>query len=235
MNLVLLEPGEIDGARAAVGGRRARHIAEIHRAEPGKRLRVGMLGGKVGTALVASVSTEAVLFEDVALAEEPPPPSPCTLAIALPRPRVLHRVLGAAATFGIKRVFLFGSRRVEKSYWHSPVVAEGAIREQLVAGLEQGCDTVLPVVEQHRLFRPFVEDVLAGAAGESLRLVADPSGAEPCPRGVPQPVTLAIGPEGGFVDHELELLAAAGFRAVTLGARPLRVEQAFAVLIGRLF
>lgn len=235
MNLVLLEAAEIDGTRATVSGRRARHVAEIHRAEPGKRLRVGVLGGNAGTAVVASVSNEAVVFEDVELPDAPPPPVACTLALALPRPRVLHRVLGAGAAFGIKRILLFGSRRVEKSYWHSPVVAEGAIREQLLTGLEQGCDTILPVVEQHRLFRPFVEDVLAPASGESLRLVADPSGAEPCPRGVASPVTLAIGPEGGFVDYELDLLAANGFRAVTLGERPLRVEQAFAVLLGRLF
>ncbi len=235
MNLLLLDATEVDGSRATVGGRRARHVAEIHRAAPGKRLRVGVLGGTVGTAVVAAVSADAVVFEDVTLGDAPPPPVACTLALALPRPRVLHRVLGAAATFGIKRVFLFGSRRVEKSYWHSPVVAEAAIREQLVAGLEQGCDTILPVVEQHRLFRPFVEDVLVAAAGDSLRLVADPSGAEPCPRAVASPVTLAIGPEGGFVDYELDLLAAGGFRAVTLGERPLRVEQAFAVLLGRLF
>lgn len=235
MNLVLLEAAELDGTRATVGGRRARHIAGIHRAEAGKRLRVGVLGGTIGTAVVATVSSETVVFEDVVLGEPPPAAVACVLALALPRPRVLHRVLGAAATFGIKRIFLFGSRRVEKSYWHSPVVTDASIREQLLAGLEQGCDTVLPVVEQHRLFRPFVEDVLAAAAGESLRLVADPSGAEPCPRGVSSTVTLAIGPEGGFVDYELELLASNGFRAVTLGERPLRVEQAVAVLLGRLF
>lgn len=235
MNLVLLEPGEIHGTRATVAGRRARHIAEIHRASAGKSLRLGVLGGLVGTGVVTTVSKDEVVLDDVVLGEQPPPPVACTLALALPRPRVLHRVLGAAAAFGIKRIFLFGSRRVEKSYWQSPVVAADAVREQLVAGLEQGCDTVLPVVEQHRLFRPFVEDVLAGAAGESLRLVADPSGAEPCPRAVASPVTLAIGPEGGFVDYELDLLRANGFRAVTLGVRPLRVEHAFAVLLGRLF
>jgi RsmE family RNA methyltransferase len=234
MNLVLVEPEELDGARVRLGGRRARHIATIHRATVGKRLRVGVIGGAVGSGVVVSVSPEAVEL-DVELTDAPPPPMPCTLVLALPRPRVLHRVLGAAATFGIKRIALISSRRVEKSYWHSPVVADESIREQLLDGLEQGCDTVVPVVSKHQRFRPFVEDELHALAAGSLALVAEASGAEPCPRSDGRAVTLVVGPEGGFVDYELELLRTAGLRAVSLGTRPLRVEQAFAALLGRLF
>jgi len=234
MNLVLLEPGELGGGRATLGGRRARHIAEIHRATVGKRLRVGVIGGALGTGVVVSVQADAVVL-DVELDGPPPPPVPCILALALPRPRVLHRVLGAAAAFGLKRIALFGSRRVEKSYWQSPVLADEAIRAQLLEGLEQGGDTVLPMVTRHLRFRPFVEDELGALAAGSLALVADPSGAEPCPRADGAAVTLVVGPEGGFVDYELDLLRAAGFRAVTLGVRPLRVEHAFAALLGRLF
>jgi RsmE family RNA methyltransferase len=234
VNLVLVEPAELDGNRAVLGGRRARHIAEIHRAEEGRTLRVGVIGGNIGTAVVVHVSPEEVVL-DVALTDAPPPPVPCTLAIALPRPRVLHRVLGAAAAFGIKRIALFGSQRVEKSYWHSPVVADHSIRTQLLEGLEQGGDTILPEIEKHLRFRPFVEDRLTELARGTLALVADASGAEPCPRANGHDVTLVVGPEGGLVDFELELLGAAGLRRVTLGTRPLRVEHAFAMLLGRLF
>jgi RsmE family RNA methyltransferase len=201
-------------------------------------LRVGVIGGAVGSGVVTSVSPEVVELDvqlDAGPAGAPPPPLPCTLVLALPRPRVLHRVLGAAATFGIKRIALIASRRVEKSYWQSPVVGDDAIREQLLDGLEQGCDTMLPVVSKHLRFRPFVEDELGALAAGSLALVAEPTGAEPCPRAVDNAVTLVIGPEGGFVEYEIELLRSAGFQAVTLGTRPLRVEQAFAASLGRLF
>jgi RsmE family RNA methyltransferase len=237
MNIILLEPHELDGrtpARVVLGGRRAKHIATVHRATEGKQLRVGVIGGNVGTGTVVSVSAERVELE-VALGDAPPPPVDCTLAIALPRPRVLHRVVGSAAAFGIKRIVLFGSRRVEKSYWASPVVADDSIRELLLEGLEQGGDTILPIVEKHRLFRPFVEDRLTGLASGTLALVADASGDRPCPRANGAPVTLVVGPEGGLVDFELDLLRSAGLEAVTLGARPLRVEHAFAMLLGRLF
>ena len=47
-------------------------------------------------------------------------------------------------------------------------------------------------------------------------------------------VALAIGPEGGWVPFELELLAAQGFRPVSLGPRVLRVETVVPFLVGML-
>ena len=43
---------------------------------------------------------------EVALGEEPPPKLPLTLVLALPRPKVLNRVLASAASLGIGRVVL---------------------------------------------------------------------------------------------------------------------------------
>lgn len=243
MNLVLLDPRDLEQAGTVAGdpvgvavvrGVRARHIAEVHRAEVGRRLRVGVLGGRVGVGVVLCVTREAVELE-VTLDGDPPPALPCTLVLALPRPKVLRRVLGAAAAFGVKRIALIGTCRVEKSYWQSPLAEGGAIDDELRLGLEQGCDTILPVVTKHRLFRPFVEDELPALAAGSLALVAHPRAAGACPRAVAAAVTLAIGPEGGFVDFELGLMEAAGFTAVTLGDRPLRVEHAVAALLGRLW
>ena len=58
----------------------------------------------------------------------------------------------------------------------------------------------------------------------------------PCPRGpLERSVTLAIGPEGGFNDFEVEKLAAAGLEPVHLGGRILRVDAAVSALLGRLF
>jgi 16S rRNA (uracil1498-N3)-methyltransferase len=235
VNLVLLETAELDvqRGRAVVRGLRARHIASVHRAEPGRRLRVGVLGGRVGEGVVLSVRDDEVEF-DVTLDRDPPAPLPCTLVLAMPRPKVLRRVLGAVAAFGVKRIALLGALRVEKSYWQSPLASDDGIGEELRRGLEQGCDTVLPVVTRHRLFRPFAEDELPGLAAGTHAIVAHPRAARPCPRAVRHAVTLVVGPEGGFVDFELGLLEAAGCTPVTLGDRPLRVEHAVAALLGRL-
>ena len=109
-----------------------------------------------------------------------------------------------------------------------------SLRRQAILGLEQAKDTMLPSIEIRRLFRPFVEDELPALARGTLALVAHPHASAACPRAVGEPVTLAIGPEGGFVDAEIASLERAGFTAVSLGPRVLRVETAIAALLGRL-
>ena len=66
-------------------------------------------------------------------------------------------------------------------------------------------------------------------------LVGHPGDYPPCPRGLDEAVTLAIGPEGGWIPYEIDLLANAGLQPVQLGARILRVETAVTALLARLF
>ena len=108
------------------------------------------------------------------------------------------------------------------------------IRQELLRGLEQARDTVVPQVSLHRLFKPLVQDVLPALVEGTLGLVADPGAADACPRSLAGAATLAVGPEGGFIPYEVELLQASGFRPVTLGPRILRVEHAVTALLARL-
>ena len=119
-------------------------------------------------------------------------------------------------------------------------MSEENLLAQCILGLEQARDTTLPAIEVRRLFRPFVEEELPFIANESLArdslaLVAHPTAIAECPRHVARPVTLAIGPEGGFIDREIASLERIGFTPVALGPRILRVETAVASVIGRLF
>lgn len=235
MNLLLLDDADFLAAdRARLGGRRLRHVREVHRATAGDRLRVGRLNGPVGTAIVAALDDEALVLSDIHLDLAPPAAAPLRLLLALPRPKALRRVLQGAAAFGVKDIVLLNGWRVEKSFWASPALAPAALREQLVLGLEQGGDTMLPRVALRRRFKPFVEDELPGLLVNSRGLVAHPPAAIPCPRAVAAHVTLAVGPEGGFIPYEVEALARAGCVPVSLGPRPLRVEQAVPALLGRL-
>ena len=110
-----------------------------------------------------------------------------------------------------------------------------SIEDELILGLEQGKDTVLPQPILEKRFKPFVEDRLPELSANSLRLVAHPIAEQHCPRDVQQAVTLAIGCEGGFIPYEVDLLAQQGFVPVELGERILRVETAVTALIARLF
>ncbi len=236
MNLLLLEEGEIDASgEARLSGRRARHAAEVLRATAGDTLSVGLLGGRMGSARVLSSAPDALALR-ATLDLEPPPPSPVELLLALPRPKILRKVLQSAASMGVKRLVLLGTYRVEKSYFGSPLLAPEAIREELRLGLEQGKDTVLPEVLLFRFFKPFVEDHLDRLFPGAARLVAHPSAAAPLarlPRSGGPRALLAIGPEGGFTAYEAETLAARGFVPFSLGPRVLRVDAAVPYAVGQ--
>jgi RsmE family RNA methyltransferase len=235
VNLLLLDETEIDPAgEARLTGRRALHVATVLRVEPGERILVGRIGGLLGEGLVRSASREAVVLA-VQLDRPPPPPSPVALLLALPRPKILRKVLQCAAAMGVKRVALLGSYRVEKSYFASPLLDPTALREELLLGLEQGRDTALPVVSIHRFFKPFVEDRLDETFPGATRLLAHPVGAPPIEALAPPSgsAVVAIGPEGGWTPYEAEALGAHGFAPFSLGPRPLRVDQAVPFAVGQ--
>ena len=235
MNLVLLFDDDfLSGEKVRLVGRRLEHVRGVHRAELGDELTVGHLGGAMGRGLITRLDNDC-LEMDVVLDQPPPPKLPLRLILALPRPKVLNRVIASATSQGVARIDLVNAWRVEKSYWKSPQLGEENLRLQRILGLEQAKDTGLPDLHLHRLLRPFVEDELPTIAKDTLALVAHPGAVVPCPRGLNQPVTLAIGPEGGFIPAEVELLARSGFQPVSLGDRILRVETAVAALVARLF
>src|SRR5688572_32723066 len=104
MNLVLLEPSDfIDQNRVRLDGRRLLHVNEVHRATEGKRLRVGLVNGMVGEGTVERIDSTA-LEMSIQLKEDPPKPLPVRLVLALPRPKVLNRMIAAAASMGIPEI-----------------------------------------------------------------------------------------------------------------------------------
>jgi RsmE family RNA methyltransferase len=235
VNLLLLEDADfIAPDRVVLRDRRLKHMQEVHRAEVGDSLRVGRIDGLLGSAeLLRLESHEAELR--ITLDRAPPAKLPLTLILALPRPKMLRRVFQTVATMGVSKVILVNSYRVEKSFWQTPFLEPQAIREQLILGLEQARDSVLPEIIIEKRFKPFVEDRLPQLVDGSLGLVGHPGDFPACPRAVTEPVTLAIGPEGGWIPYEVDLLSKAGLQPVQLGERILRVETAVTALLARLF
>ena len=236
MNLILLfQEDFIDNTDVVrLQGRRLKHALEVHRASVGDELCVGVLNGKIGVGKVTLLS-QTLLEMEVRLERAPPPALPLMLILALPRPKVLRRVLRSVSAMGVKKIILLNCFRVEKSFWQSPFLNESSVKEQLILGLEQARDTVLPEVLLRPLFKPFVEDDVPTFVKGTLSLVAHPTATVPCPCDVKRAVTLAIGPEGGFIPYEVEKLFACEFTAVHMGERILSVETAVPALIARLF
>lgn len=236
MNVILLSPDDLlANTRACIKNpRQLEHIKNVHGAAIGDQLKVGLIGGNLGTGLVTELSNEAI-YLDIDLQQPPPAALPLTLVLGLPRPKMMRRILQTVATLGVKELHLINSYRVEKSYWQTPFLEEQAIYEQMILGLEQGCDTQLPNVYLHKRFKPFVEDELPAIIAGTRALVAHPYTAIACPSQIDYALSLAVGPEGGFIPYEIDLLEKCGFEAVHLGERIMRVETAVPYLLGRLF
>lgn len=235
MNLLLLTGADfISAERVRINDRRLLHLNAVHKASIGQTLRAGLLGGLQGQATLLSINDDTAELQ-VDFHTPPPAKLPITLLLALPRPKMLRRTLQTIASMGVARLVLINSYRVEKSFWQTPFLQPEAIREQLILGLEQARDTVLPELILAPRFKPFVEDQLPALAANTRGLIAHPGDYPACPRALNEPVTLAIGPEGGWIPYEVELLSKAGLQPVQLGDRILRVETAVPALLARLF
>jgi len=234
MNLIILfEEDFINNNKVRLSGRRLKHVISVHRAEVGDTLRVGLLNGKIGKGLITELNNE-VLEMDVELTTHSPSPSNIQLILAMPRPKALKRIIQDATTMGVKKMYIIKTWRVEKSFLNSPILLQERLFEHMILGLEQAKDTILPQIEVIKLFKPFVEDQVPNIIKGTRAIVAHPTSQKECPRNVTMPVTLAIGPEGGFIPYEVEMLERQGFEAVNLGDRIMRVETAIPMILGRL-
>ncbi|MCU0858581.1 MAG: 16S rRNA (uracil(1498)-N(3))-methyltransferase [Pontiellaceae bacterium] len=235
MNLILIQSGEPDSeGRVRLGDARAEHILGVLHATPGKSLRVGLLNGPCGCALVEEICGRDVILRCDFEATVPSRPA-VDLLLALPRPKVMKRLWAQLAALGVGRIILTNAEKVERFYFDSHVLEPDFYNAHLIEGLQQAGDTLLPDVQIVRQLKPFLEDDLDGLFPmHGTRLLADPSGKEGCGdifQRSENRVFLAVGPEGGWTQYELELFAAHGFQMFNAGPRILRTDTAVVGLV----
>lgn len=240
MNLILIASEEINEKNIVIlQDRRSDHIINILGRGCGDRVRIGLLNGPIGSGRILDLAPGKpgrVALEIAA--DGPPPPRPqVDLILALPRPIMLKRILAQAVAIGVDRIFLINAGRVEKSFFQASLLKDRNYLPCLHAGLEQAVDTRVPELSIHKGFKAFVEDQLPVIGRQALGLLAHPGG-RPLLEMVSPPLTgrivLAVGPEGGWLDYEIDRFKEQGFIPFSAGPRILRVETAIAVLLGQL-
>lgn len=231
--LILPKTAFVDNTAQITDTAQLAHIKTVLKANVGDTLKIGQLGGYLGMGKIQKLD-ETCLLTDVCLDIAPPPKLGVTVILALPRPKVLRRLILDMTAFGVGHIILVNSVRTDKSYWSSPLLAR--LDEFIIEGLQQGVDSVPPVITLAKRFKPFVQDELPSLIQHKSAVVFHPYAQMSFGDFVGQhdlPKVVVIGAEGGFVSYEIELLGGVGVQAITLGDRILRTESAVNAVLGR--
>jgi RsmE family RNA methyltransferase len=243
MNLLLFESNEIKSDNTVcIRDRRSEHIIKILGCKPGNTIRAGVVNGPVGTGEIISImgmgKNAEVVLRFSAQGAQPERPA-VDLILGMVRPIMLKRLLAQVTSLGVGRIFLIKSNRVEKSFFEAGILEDENYRAYLIQGLEQAKDTRLPQVTIHKRFRPFIEDFIPTIAKKYSRmLVAHPEAREGLKQTVDNEINgralLAVGPEGGWVDFEIQKFIEQAFIPVSMGSRVLRTDTAVVALLSQL-
>ncbi|WP_425918924.1 16S rRNA (uracil(1498)-N(3))-methyltransferase [Acinetobacter sp. TSRC1-2] len=234
MNIVLLDPRQTESEIWTVSAKRQlEHLKQHIDVQVGDSLKVGIRGGKRYLTEIVEVTEQVIKLKPIK-EEVVPEKLPVTLIVAMPRPKVLRRLIMDSVTLGVERIILLHSYRVDKSYWQTPFLQQ--LGQYVTLGLEQAGDTIAPQIEIYKRFKPFVEDILPSLINaECPAYVAHPYADMKMPFAIDHSCSIVIGPEGGFIPYEIDLLIKNGCQAVSLGNRIIRTETVIAYVLGRLF
>ena len=106
MNLILLEPAELDHAGIVnLTGNRSAHLIHVLKIGEGDEVRIGVVDGPIGMGTVTSVADGSVGLR--CNFERTVPSRPAVdLLLAVPRPKVLRRLWAQLAALGVGRIVL---------------------------------------------------------------------------------------------------------------------------------
>ena len=217
--------------RLAVGGADYRYLARVLRLGPGAELTLFDGRGQEARARIADIDGsrgELVLEAEPPEARQATAAIAITLLVALLKAEKMDLVVQKATELGVARIVPVRAARSVVRLDAARATSRVARWRKIAREAARQCGRVgLPEVEEPRDLRDALveapEDAwkaifFEGARASSLRaaLPAKPAKA----------VVLAIGPEGGFEEAEVELAREAGFDVVGLGPRILRAETA---------
>lgn len=238
MNLLLLpENISSQGVMTIDQPRHIQHLHQVLKVTQGDIIKCGIRQGERFLAEIQSLDEHCAKITAITsnnFIAQPPQKLPVTLIIALPRPKVLRRIVQDATAMGVQKIVIMHSYHVDKSYWSSPILQQ--LDDAVVLGLEQAQDTICPEIIFEKRFKPFVEDRLAKWINVNRpAYVAHPYAQTSLPFHIQHECILIVGCERGFIPYEIDLLQKIGCQVCQFGSRILRTENSVSYALGRLF
>lgn len=207
------------------------HLKVTLKAQIGDTFRCTILNKGIFSGEIVSINEQNCQFK---LGNQLPSAEPWfNLIIGLSRPQTVKKILEHASTYGAKRIHFFKAELSEKSYQDSKVLSEE--KDFLLnLGLSQSA-----LYYQTPEIKVDKYNPAAGYSSYSQKYILDLEGAESFLEIRDQldfntPVTLAIGPERGFIKADIERFHQAGFKSIKVSSSILRVEHAVYSAISQL-
>lgn len=210
---------EWSGDRAAITGANARHLAQVLRAKVGQTFELAH-GGEVRLGTIAEISDGRVNF---------------SLADAVAVTRAAREITVALAVFkfdrfewAIEKLTELGVAKIV------PLIAQRT-DAHLVKAAEKRVERWRRIAHEasqqsRRLAEPVLEEPIAlkkfAAEGSRILLSENEKAVALADVLAAGPVTLAIGPEGGWTADEERWFAEQGWQSASLGSTVLRAETA---------
>ena len=208
----------------------ARHLAAVMRASVGDEIVLFDGSGAEFLARIQGLRKQAVELTIIERREiSRKLARPLILSVALPKGDRQKWLIEKTTELGVTQLI--------------PLITERGVAQPVEAALDRLRRSVIEASKQCGRNR-LLEIAAPQSAGEfftsipkaAMRLIADPSGLPLSEITIPTDAATyaAIGPEGGFTSGEVAAAEAAGWRAVSLGSRILRVETAAIALAAHL-
>ncbi|WP_152050547.1 RsmE family RNA methyltransferase [Tautonia marina] len=212
-------PEPFDDDRVEVTGPEAHHLTRVRRVAPGEGVELfNGLGDVVRGRVDRSDRHRVEILIQCRIAPRPEPSAQIALATAVPKGDRFDWLIEKATELGVHRVIPL---RTQRSVVDPRTTKLDRLRRLVIEACKQsGRDRLLHI--EPMLSWP---DLLATYT-EGVRLIAHPGGEAIGRCGTIATVILAIGPEGGFSDEEVEQGQELGWKTINLGPNILRIETA---------
>lgn len=208
------------------------HMHETLKAKTGDVFKCTILNSGLCTGVITSLTETHCQLE--LSPTRPSSPQWFDLIVGVSRPQTSKKVLEHATTFGARKIHFFKATLSEKSYLDAKLFEKKECDEYLLAGLSQSAiygqiptvqiDKYNPAASYTETPQKFILDLNAKENFLDLRSSIN----------FDTPITLAIGPERGFISDDMAHFHQAGFKSVKISSSILRVEHAIYSAVSQL-
>jgi len=218
----------ITAGRVVLDGPEAHHLLHVMRAKVGQRVTLfDGSGAEFDAEIVKCNRTDVELRIETRRDVDRELPFELVVGVSLPKGDRQKWLVEKLTELGVSELV--------------PLETERGVAQPTDSALDRLSRSVVEAAKQcgrnrlMRIAKPQAWGEWAGAEiaeSSTRRLIARPDGASLATQEVSRPLhsRLAIGPEGGLTDCEVDAAVAAGWQSVNLGRRILRVETAAVAL-----